>query len=172
MVAALLYIDGILKAALYSPISHHDVQRLGHAIGADTGQQVWELLTVLVALRHWAGPWELRRFKISVRSDNVATLVAVGNLKSLGHGENLIARERALDYGRALYLPSAVIHIAGISNHAPDWLSRVDQPGHTDPKPVILNNIDMESLAVRLLPGSAAAQRQQNHKIGTGAADN
>ena len=40
--AALLYIDGVLKAALYTPVSHLDAQRIGHAIGSDTGQQVWE----------------------------------------------------------------------------------------------------------------------------------
>ena len=147
--AALMYIDGILRAALYTPITTLDVERFGHAIGSDTGQQVWELLTVLVALRHWAGSWELRRFRISVRSDNVATLVAVGNLKSLGLGGNLIARELALDYGRALYRPTAVIHTPGLANHAPDWLSRRDEPGRTDPMPAVLKDISVETPAAR-----------------------
>ena len=84
-----------------------------------------------------------------MRSDNVAPLVAVGNLKSLGHEGNLIARELALDHGRALYRPTAMIHTQGLANHALDWLSRIDQPGHTDPKPVILNDIQVETPAVR-----------------------
>ena len=76
-------------------------------------------MIVLIALRHWAGRWELQRFRIKGKSDNVAALVAIGPLKASTTSGHLIARELAMDYGRALYRPSVVTHTPGRANFVP-----------------------------------------------------
>ena len=126
---ALLVVDGILVAALYSAVSAHDEAKFGKRRGSNEGQQVWELLISLIALRHWADRWPMTKFILEVKSENIDALVATGSLKASGDNANLIARELALHYGASAYQPAVITHTPGVCNHVPDWLSRSEEPG-------------------------------------------
>jgi len=95
--------------------------------GSSEGQQVWEALTGLIALRVWSKFWQGQRAKLHVRGDNVGALTLFSALKS----GSQIAREFALDLGKAEYRPDLVQHIPGIVNKVNDCLSRRFQPGQT-----------------------------------------
>ena len=62
--------------------------------GADKGQQVWEALCLLIALRLWRDFWMARRSLLCARSDNIAGLAMVSKLKAKGP-RAIIARELA-----------------------------------------------------------------------------
>ena len=96
-----------------SPLSDVDSQILGHTIGEASGQQVWESLSALVALRAWKGYWTKGRAKLLVRGDSVAMLTMVLRLKpSHSPGLGLLARELALDLAEGVYQPDiASVHI-------------------------------------------------------------
>ena len=47
--AALLYVDGVLIRTLYTPAQPRDESRYALRIDANAGQQVWDLLIVLIA---------------------------------------------------------------------------------------------------------------------------
>ena len=48
-----LLIDGQIAAWFADALTSHDERTHGHAIGEDTGQQTWESLVVLVAVKLW-----------------------------------------------------------------------------------------------------------------------
>ena len=93
-----------------------DYEMFGHARGCGKGQQTWEALALLVALRLWAPIWKGKRVTITVRSDSVSALSAALNLTSDGVNTNLIAREMALDISQSVYRPTIVAHIPGTCN--------------------------------------------------------
>ena len=56
--------------------------------------------------------------------------------KASGQSVGLVARELALDIGRATYTPHMVTHIPGVANIPSDYLSRTCDPAHKrDPQP-------------------------------------
>ena len=123
-----LTLAGIVVAAFCSKLSSHDTRRYQYEIGSSRGQQTWEALAVLVALRLWGSHWRSRRYRLLVKSDSVVALVMTAKLKAAGYNVNRIAREVALDMGAGLYLPAVCEHVAGISNILPDALSRQWEP--------------------------------------------
>ena len=64
------------------------------------GQQSYEGLALLVAVRLWSSLWRPRRVRLMLGSDNVSALSIA--FKGHGEGVNLLAREYALDMGNAL----------------------------------------------------------------------
>ena len=171
---AVLYIDGVLVAALHSPITSFDTLKFGFALGDEAGQQTWEMLILLVALRHWRGRWEHARVNLQVKSDNLAALTTLTSLKAkaLNANFNLIARELALDLGHALYTPSFIVHTPGLSNVLPDWLSRVSQPSRSEPMPAALADVTIDEPIPRSssyflaapLPKSSRGRHMALHK--------
>ena len=107
-------------------LTEWDEWRFGHARGSSTGQQVWESLGALVALRLWSHHWKDSRLSIRVTGDSVAMLTLVTKMRpptaSLGLG--IIAREMALDVADMVYTPDIAAHIPGIANLSADVLSR------------------------------------------------
>jgi len=87
-------------------------------------------LAGLVALRVWAKFWQGQRAKLHVRGDNVGALTLFSTLESSSPPLTKIAREFALDLGRARFRPDLVQHIPGIVNKVNDVLSRRYQAGH------------------------------------------
>ena len=71
----------IIVSFLSSPLSNVDSQILGHTIGEASGQQVWESLSALVALRAWKSYWTKDRTKLLIRGDSVTMLTMVLCLK-------------------------------------------------------------------------------------------
>ena len=91
-------VQGNIVSFFSSPLSDVDFQILGHTIGEASGQQVWESLSALVALRAWKSYWTKDRTKLLMRGDSVTMLTMVLCLKpSRSPGLGLLARELALD---------------------------------------------------------------------------
>ena len=104
-------------------ISREDQQRLSATTSGSSGQQVWEALAVLAALRLWKGYWLSRRIVLEVKSDSVTALVMLIKLKATGVGAGIISREVALDIADALYEPAIASHVPGVANVIADHLS-------------------------------------------------
>ena len=123
-IGAFLRINGTIREFAFDELTSEDEATLSVARGGSEGQQVWEALIVLAALRLWSPHWRSIRATLMVRSDSVSALILVMRLKTSGVGTSLIAREVALDVAEALYEPHVCEHIPGISNIIADHLSR------------------------------------------------
>ena len=100
-----------------------------HRLGDAAGQQTWEALAMLVALRAWAPYWREERVLLEVTGDNIGVLHLVSSMRAGGAGCNKIAREIALDLADGVFRPRLCQHTPGTSNVIPDALSRKFQPG-------------------------------------------
>ena len=65
-----------------SPITESDQQILGANAGTCEGQQIWEALSVLCALRLWAHRWRHKRIRLRVKTGNVAALIMIVKMKA------------------------------------------------------------------------------------------
>lgn len=105
-------------------ITPQDEQSLGHARGDHHGQQGFEALALLIAVRIWAPVWKSSRGTLALRSDNMGALSVFSACKGKEGPMNLVAREFALDVGQATHMPDLVQHLPGVSNQIADALSR------------------------------------------------
>ena len=120
----------VLLQYFASPLGPDDFEVLGHSPGCASGQQTWECLAVLVALRLWASVLSEDRVRLHVKSDNMTALYMTASLRSTrGTSTAVVSRELALTMAEHSFAPDAVSHTPGISNHAADCLSRKAQPG-------------------------------------------
>ena len=62
---------------LASPLTEADLKRFDLKLGDPAGQQVWESLGALAALRLWAPRWQNRRVRLTVKGDSIAMLTTV-----------------------------------------------------------------------------------------------
>ena len=125
---AIFLIDGVICGWFSSALTESDCTRFGWSFGSPDGQQTWEALCLLVALRVWRHLWYLQRLEVEVRSDNLATLYLLSHLKSSSRSLNLIGRELALEFGNCTWKPLFQSHTPGVANVIPDSLSRQFQP--------------------------------------------
>ena len=107
-------------------LTRADEQRFGHKIGSDSGQQVWEALCILVALRVWKKMWNTQQCTLTIKSDNISALVMASKLKITS--SRLIAQEVALELSEAAFMPKHIIHVPGVMNVWADSLSRLSDP--------------------------------------------
>ena len=84
---------------------------------------------MLVALRAWSSRWAGKRIRLTVQTDNRATLALVAKMQPHSQQLGIIAREMALDIAEMSYSPDVINHVPGISNKAADTLSRLYEPG-------------------------------------------
>jgi hypothetical protein len=114
-----------------SEITDADCARFEVKRGDCEGQQIWESLASLVALRQWKGRWLHGRISLKVRGDNMTMLQLLVRLRppTSSKGLGLIARELALDISEAAYAPDISEHLPGIANITADKLSRKFEPG-------------------------------------------
>ena len=125
---AILIINGIIREYFHSRLTKHDSKILGHAIGSCEGQQAFEALVMLVALRLWAPVWKDKRVLLAVRSDSVSALTILLKFKSSGDAPSIVARELALGVAGGVYVPNVVQHVPGVANTISDVLSRWYEP--------------------------------------------
>ena len=112
-----------------SNLTKWDEERFNHKIGTDAGQQTWEALCILVALRAWKKMWATQQCSLTIKSDNISALVMASKLKITS--SQLIAREVALELSEAAFMPRHVVHVPGVMNVWADALSRLSSPrGH------------------------------------------
>ena len=91
-------------------------------------QQVWEALAGLIASRTWAARWQHFPVVLQVRSNNMGALTLFATLKAGSPSLAIIAREFAIDLGKATCKPALVQHIPGVTNVVCDALSRRYDP--------------------------------------------
>ena len=94
------------------PLAADDENIHDHLIGADTGQQVWEALCILVALRTWPSYCLSRQCSLTVNSDNISASIVASKLKVTS--SELVARELALVLSEDSYMPRLVVHVPGV----------------------------------------------------------
>mgnify|MGYP002281324822 CR=1 FL=1 len=117
--------DGEVVEYFEDNITAEDEKILGARTGSSEGQQIWEALALLVALRLWAPLWLTRMTKLRVKSDSTSALIALGKLKGRSPGVlKKHTRELAIDVGLGPHYHACVSHTAGISNTIADALSR------------------------------------------------
>ena len=124
-IGAFLIINGIIKEYAFGPLTKRDEDILRVKRGGSEGQQAWEGLAILAALRLWSWVWRDRRISLAVRSDSVSALVMLVKMKADGFGVGIISREIALDVAESLYEPNICSHIPGTTNIIADTLSRM-----------------------------------------------
>ena len=144
LVASYLFNNRVV-AYFHDALCDLDVAKFSHARGDHTGQQTWEALALLVALRLWAPLWKGKRVVITVRSDSVSALSAALNLSSQGANANMLAREMALDIAESLYNPAVLAHIPGVCNVIADVLSRWHEPGKSRLLPAPLRGASLQT---------------------------
>ena len=127
---SVLEVDGVTLHYIETEISEADVSRYHHQRGADTGQQTWESLIVLISFRPWRSFWHGVRVQLAVRGDNRGALSLLLTLRSKGDGPISVGRELALDLGDGTYAPAVVEHLPGAANDLTDELSRRTDPRH------------------------------------------
>ncbi len=135
---AVLVLNGRPKEYLAETISTDDSNIFQFAVGDCKGQQTWEALCILIALRAWSRAWRDLRFSLRVRSDSVSALTMVLKCKSAGRGSALIAAELALDIAHTCYRPDIAEHLPGVCNTWADALSRMWDPAKRAAVPAAL----------------------------------
>ena len=131
-IGGFITINGRIAAFFSDEITATDCTILGVTHGSHTGQQAFEALAVLVAVRLWMPEITSRRATLAVRTDNIGALTVVASLKGKGPSMGLVARELALDFGSCSYAPRVVEHLPGVANVLADVLSRRLDP-HKQP---------------------------------------
>ena len=101
------------------------------ARGSADGQQIWEALAMLVALKLWVKDLVLQRISLQVRGDNVGALVLLIKMRPRTSQLAIIARELALCLANSSF-PPRVVHTPGIAHKVADLLSRVHQHAAID----------------------------------------
>ena len=128
-----LQINGRIVSYFISPLADHDEQRFGVERGKSDGQQIWEALCLLVALRAWAPHWLSNRSNLQIKYDAVSALTLLLHMRPSTHKFAIFARELALDISEACCRPACVSHIPGVANKIADILSRPGVEGWTLP---------------------------------------
>ena len=121
---AFLVKNGVITEFAFGTMNSIDEEVLKVKMGGSEGQQVWESLILLAALRLWSLVWRGRRITLAVQSDSVSALIMLIKMKADGIGTALISRELALDIAEAVYQPNVGSHIPGVTNVLADHLSR------------------------------------------------
>jgi hypothetical protein len=127
-IGAFLQVDEVVVAYFAAPLTRLDTEVFGYALGDSAGQQTWEALAPLCALRSWRTFWRHTRVRLAARGDNVGSLHMMMELKIRGDGPTKIARELALELGDGAYAPEVTEHIPGLINIEADALSRRYDP--------------------------------------------
>ena len=122
-----LALRGVIVAYFSSSLSDSELDVLGHVRGCAKGQQTFEALAILVALRLWSSQWAQSRARPTVRSDSVSALTVLIKFKAAGRGPSIVAREIALEYAQSTYAPTLAQHVSGLANSTCDILSRPEQ---------------------------------------------
>ena len=98
-------------------------------IGDSEGQQIWDALSISVALRLWKKMISDRRARLCIRGDNVGAFMLICRMRPATAKQAIVAREIAFEFAESAFIPD-VTHTPGISNIIVDALSRTNAPGY------------------------------------------
>ena len=96
--------------------------------GDERGQQCWEALAILTAMRIWKVFWANERFVLTIKSDRVTALTLATKMKAKGCGLAIITSELALLMSETTFEPDLSQRTPGICNVVADALSRKYDP--------------------------------------------
>jgi hypothetical protein len=123
-------------------LSSFDFKFFGAGRGESEGQQTWEALAILVAVRMWKRYFKHYRAQLHITGDNMSALQLLATLKTRGVGPSRIARELALDLAEGDWGPDDVAHLPGVSNRTSDVLSRKFDPHKSFALPAYLEGVE------------------------------
>ena len=121
-------LNGVPIAWFSDDLRDDDFSVLGHGFGDNRGQQAFESLALLVAVRTWSALWRDRRVKLALRSDNLGALSIFSAFKGAEGAMNLVAREFALEMAEGSFEQDLVSHLPVVANKTADVLSRRRDP--------------------------------------------
>eukprot|EP00971_Amphidinium_carterae_P349784 6491222-Amphidinium_carterae.1 len=117
-----LAVQGRIIEFFHDVVTEEDRNRFQQDLSSK-GQQLWEALALLVALRVWHRHWATARCRLLVRGDSVTALTLLVRFTT-APTTSLVARELALDVMLAHYPPIVAEHVPGIAHSTCDALSR------------------------------------------------
>ena len=123
--AGILVVGGVCVEYFADAISVLDETLFGFTIGSPNGQQVWESLAALIALRMCRSCWGQRTLRLAVRGDSVTMLSLVVNLRPSTRQLAIIGQEMAFEIAQAVFVPVIAEHVPGVANVCADALSVV-----------------------------------------------
>ena len=126
-IGAIFLFDGTPIGHFADKVCKDDMATLG-ITDREKGQQCWEALCMLVALRVWRELWLTNRIALTIKGDSITALQLVNTLKARGGGLRIIACELAFELSSASFEPDTVEHIPGVCNDLADTLSRKFDP--------------------------------------------
>ena len=100
----------------YDKVTALDEVALGHPIGSHTGQQAFETLCILIAVRVWKEHLEDYRSTFAVRIDYMGAFACFGKLPCRG-GIAKVARELALELSDMAFTPQVLTHLPRCKRH-------------------------------------------------------
>lgn len=130
-------------------LTAEDEQRMGAAIGKSDGQQAWEALCVLCAIRLWLPLLADQRIVLRVRSDSMVAISLLVKLASSSPVLNGIGAELAFSLESVQAQDVVAAHIPGSLNRCADLLSRMFQPGACTKPPQALAQAKRRTLPKR-----------------------
>ena len=79
---AALVVEGVIKSWFAAPLSDHDLTIHQHRRGCSKGQQTWEALVLLIAVKLWLSWWGEVCTSVNIKSDKLAALAMAATMKS------------------------------------------------------------------------------------------
>jgi len=147
--AGILLLDGHPVEYFHDAINDMDTEKFNYDIGSPDGQQVWESLAALIAVKLWQPHWAKRTTKLRLKGDSMTMLSLVVNLRPSTPQLAIIGQEMALAFASAAIPPVIAQHIPGVANVMADTLSRQHQPGKAGPLPQLLRQARAREVPAR-----------------------
>ena len=122
----ILVIGCAVHSFFASKLTQNDEEIHGVTVGEHESQQVFEALSILVAVKLWINIFRKKRIVVTLTSDNTRALAMTATLKVTA--SSLIARELALLFSETSFQPRHVDHLPGVMNTYADALSRLYEP--------------------------------------------
>ena len=108
-------------------IADHD-RKVLEVADDEKGQQRWEALAILIAMRLWRTFSMDVRVALTIQSGDASALTFVDDLRAKGGGLRTIACELALGLAESSFDPGLAVHAPGVRNGVADALSRYYDP--------------------------------------------
>ena len=132
-----------------SPLDSLDTDRFGVEIGSPDGQQYWEALSILVALRLWGKFFADCQATLQIRGDSVTALTLASKLSSSSSKLNSIGAEISLDLEILNISDVFASHTPGKLLVCADYLSRVHEPNVNVEMPSELSSAKRKEVPLR-----------------------
>ena len=121
---AVLVLDGMIVSCLSSAVTEEEAKNLQFEKGSSSSQGIVESLAVLVAIKHWSPRLKGYHLQLLVQGDSLVALALTQRLGASSPALNFVGAELSLALEAAGVERIEPLHIPGVLNIAPDYLSR------------------------------------------------